>query len=170
MKAYSCQKVATRTFSAMAIVLAALAATEAHAQSAPAGSPGGPQTTSPQSATPEASTPQASDQSPNTPVTNPEAIKVGNPEDIVVTGTRSLGGGQMKVQRAPEAISSITPEAIAQKTPLSSPLQLISTIPGANFGTSDAFGLAIGNYAFNYARDSWYRIRDRPAFLERWNY
>ena len=79
-------------------------------------------------------------------VSNPEEVRVANPEEIRIVGTRSLGGGLMKSQRAPAAVSSITPEAIAQKMPASSPLMLTSTIPGVNYGGSDPYGLAIRAY------------------------
>lgn len=71
---------------------------------------------------------------------------VANPEEIVVTGARNIGSGQMKVQTAPEAISSITSAAIATKMPAASPLQIVATIPGVNFGTSDSYGLSVRNF------------------------
>jgi iron complex outermembrane receptor protein len=72
--------------------------------------------------------------------------RVTNPEEIIVTGTnRGVGGGLMKIQVAPEAISSVTAAAISQKMPAASPLQLVATMPGANFGTSDAYGLTARN-------------------------
>lgn len=81
---------------------------------------------------------------PSTPqVGNPEEIQVSNPEEIKVVGVRSLGGGLMKSQRTPAAVSSITPEAIEQKMPAASPLMLTTTIPGVNYGGSDPYGLAI---------------------------
>lgn len=51
----------------------------------------------------------------------------------------------MKRQTAPEATSSLTAAAIARKSPISTPLQLIATLPGVNYGTQDAFGLSIRN-------------------------
>lgn len=72
--------------------------------------------------------------------------RVTNPEEIVVSGRTSIGSGLMKQQTAPEAISSITSAAIAQKMPAASPLQISSTIPGANFGSSDSFGLSVRNF------------------------
>ncbi|MBB2203059.1 TonB-dependent receptor [Gluconacetobacter tumulisoli] len=71
---------------------------------------------------------------------------VVNPEEIAVTHTRNIGGGLMKHQRAPESVYSVTEAAIAQKLAAASPLQLMSTMPGANFGTSDAYGLSIRNF------------------------
>ncbi len=79
-------------------------------------------------------------------VSNPEEVRVGNPEEIIVTGERSTSSGLMKPQTAPQAVYAVTEEAIAQRTPLASPLQIISTVPGVNFGTSDAFGLAIRHF------------------------
>ncbi|MGK2911852.1 MAG: TonB-dependent receptor [Sphingobium sp.] len=72
--------------------------------------------------------------------------RVTNPEEIVVTGSRAIGNGRMKVQTAPEAISSITSAAIEQKMPAASPLQIVATIPGVNFGTSDSYGLSVRNF------------------------
>jgi iron complex outermembrane receptor protein len=115
----------------------------------------------------------------NTKVSNPEEIKVSNPEEIVVTAIKRVAGGLMKEQRAPESISSISAEAIAQRTPLATPLQLISTVPGANFGTSDAFGLTIRNFVAIRGLDQteigWV-VEGQPAvdpqnlfpFIERW--
>lgn len=88
----------------------------------------------------------ASEQSNSSKVSNPEEIKVANPEEIVVTAANRVAGGLMKEQRAPQAVYAVTAEAIAQRTPLATPLQLISTVPGANFGTSDAYGLSIRNF------------------------
>ncbi|MDT8872248.1 TonB-dependent receptor plug domain-containing protein [Komagataeibacter rhaeticus] len=51
----------------------------------------------------------------------------------------------MKRQHAPEATSSITAAAIAQKLTIASPIQLAATLPGANVGMSDAYGLSIRN-------------------------
>lgn len=76
-------------------------------------------------------------------------VKIGNPEEIevvVVTGQKSISGGLMKPQRAPQAVYAVTPEAIAQRTPLATPLQIISTVPGVNFGTSDTYGMTIRNF------------------------
>ena len=48
----------------------------------------------------------------HTPADSQDARSTGNPEEIIVTGTRRIGGGLMKVQTAPEAVSSITGDAI----------------------------------------------------------
>jgi iron complex outermembrane receptor protein len=77
---------------------------------------------------------------------NSESDRVSNPEEIVITGTRTIGGGLMKTQFAPEAISSITPAAIEQEMLAASPLQIVSTIPGVNFGSSDSYGLSVRNF------------------------
>ena len=69
-----------------------------------------------------------------------------NQEDIVVTGSRGIAGGLMKPQIAAEAMSSITPTAIQEKISVASPLQIANTLPGANFGSSDAYGLSIRNF------------------------
>jgi iron complex outermembrane receptor protein len=73
---------------------------------------------------------------------NPEAIV----PELVVTGRRSVAGGLMKLQSAAETMSSITPAAIAEKAPSASPLQLVSTVPGVNFGSTGTFGLAARNF------------------------
>jgi len=72
--------------------------------------------------------------------------KSSNQEDIVVTGRTETAGGLMKRQTAAEAMSSVTPTAIAEKISIASPLQIANTLPGANFGSSDAFGLSIRNF------------------------
>jgi len=76
----------------------------------------------------------------------PARVAVENPEEITVSRGRAIGNGLMKRQHAPENISSITSAAIAQKMSVASPLQLISTMPGANFGSTDAYGLSIRNF------------------------
>ncbi len=68
-----------------------------------------------------------------------------DPEEIRVTHQRVLAGGLMKRQTAPEATSSISALAIQQRAPIVSPLQIAASLPGANFGTSDAYGLSIRN-------------------------
>ena len=67
-------------------------------------------------------------------------------EEIVVTGTGTIAGGLMKRQTAATAMSSITPAAIEEKLSVASPLQIANTLPGANFGSSDAYGLSIRNF------------------------
>ncbi len=52
----------------------------------------------------------------------------------------------MKLQTAATAMSSITPAAIEEKLTVASPLSIINTLPGANFGSSDAYGLSIRNF------------------------
>lgn len=75
----------------------------------------------------------------------PHAMPINEPEEIHVTRGRPIGGGLMKRQTAPEAVNSITAAAIAQRTAAASPLQLIASMPGVNFGSSDALGLTIRN-------------------------
>jgi iron complex outermembrane receptor protein len=67
-------------------------------------------------------------------------------EAIVVTGRRTIGAGLMKIQTAPEATSSITSAAIAVKQSAGLPLNLIATLPGVNFGSSNPFGLGVRNF------------------------
>ena len=78
-------------------------------------------------------------------VAAPASIVQSDPEEIHVVRTRSIAGGMMKRQTAPEATSSLTVEAIAKKSAISTPLQMIATLPGVNYGTQDAFGLSIRN-------------------------
>jgi iron complex outermembrane recepter protein len=73
---------------------------------------------------------------------NPEEIL----QEVVVTAAKRITGGLMKEQTAPETMSSITPSAIAEKVSAASPLQLVATIPGVNFGTSDAYGLTVRDF------------------------
>jgi iron complex outermembrane receptor protein len=68
---------------------------------------------------------------------NPEAIV----DELVVSSDRRIVGGLMKEQIAAETMSSVTAAAIAEKISAGSPLQLAATIPGVNFGSSDAYGL-----------------------------
>ena len=70
----------------------------------------------------------------------------GNQEYIVVSGRRTIAGGLMKRQTAATAMSSVTPAAISEKLAVASPLQIANTLPGANFGSSDAYGLSIRNF------------------------
>lgn len=86
---------------------------------------------------PQAAAPVATDS-----VKNPEAIA----PEIIVTGSRGVPGGLMKVQTAATAMQSITPAAIQEKLTVASPLQIAATIPGVNFGSSDAYGLSIRNF------------------------
>lgn len=113
-----------RCLTGISLVLAIVAAGQASAQSTPAQN---------------GDTTSASDDT-------GRSNKVVNPEEIVVTGGNRLASGLMKVQRAPQAVSSVGADAIALKTPLASPTQLISTIPGVNAGSSDAYGLAVRNF------------------------
>lgn len=72
--------------------------------------------------------------------------KPTNPEAIIISGRRSIAGGLMKLQTAAETMSSITPAAISEKITSASPLQLVQTVPGVNFGSSNAYGLAVRNF------------------------
>ena len=78
----------------------------------------------------------------STKTANPETIV----EEVVVSSGKSIPGGLMKEQVAAETMSSITPAAIAEKLAAGSPLELASTIPGVNFGSSDPYGLSVRNF------------------------
>ncbi|MFT4247696.1 MAG: TonB-dependent receptor [Pseudomonas sp.] len=58
-----------------------------------------------------------------------------------------LGGGNMTVQTAPKAISTMTREAIQKASGGSNFTQLISSIPGIDAASDDVTGLANGNYS-----------------------
>jgi len=58
-----------------------------------------------------------------------------------------LGGGNMTVQTASKAISTVTREAIAQASGGSNFTQMIDAIPGVDAATSDVTGLNNGNYS-----------------------
>lgn len=68
-----------------------------------------------------------------------------DPEEIKVSADRPLAGGLMKKQHAPEATNSISALAIQQRGAASSPLQIAASLPGVNFGSSDAYGLSVRN-------------------------
>ena len=68
-----------------------------------------------------------------------------DPEEIRVSAERPLAGGLMKRQHAPEATNSISALAIQQRGAASSPLQIAASLPGVNFGSSDAYGLSVRN-------------------------
>lgn len=68
-----------------------------------------------------------------------------DPEEIQVSAARTLAGGLMKRQHAPEATNSISATAIQQRGAASSPLQIAASLPGVNFGSSDAYGLSVRN-------------------------
>ena len=109
--------------SGVAIMLATLAANSAVAQT---------------TATPPAAATDSSDKA--------NASGASAQEEIVVTSRRSVAGGLMKLQTAATAMSSVTPAAIQEKISVASPLQIANTLPGANFGSSDAYGLSIRNF------------------------
>lgn len=121
----------------IALASGAAFAVPAAAQDAPAAAAKAVAATS--AANPQADTPPAATGAPS----NQQS---GNQEEIVVTGARGIAGGLMKPQIAAEAMSSITPTAIAEKISVASPLQIANTLPGANFGSSDAYGLSIRNF------------------------
>jgi iron complex outermembrane receptor protein len=70
-------------------------------------------------------------------------------KDIVVTAKqRQIAGGLMIIQRQPEVTSSITAAAIAQKMGVAGPIQLISSVPGINYGMADPYQMSI-RYTMN---------------------
>jgi len=95
--------------------------------------------------TPAQPTPRATPHATAAHAAAPATAVQSDPEAITVSQTRRIAGGLMKRQHAPEATSSITAAAIAQKLTIASPIQLAATLPGANVGMSDAYGLSIRN-------------------------
>ncbi|KXV22849.1 TonB-dependent receptor [Gluconobacter japonicus] len=81
-----------------------------------------------------------------TPAARHAVLPVAKDETVQVTGARTFGGGRMARETAAETISSLSHVAIAQRTAIASPLQLAASMPGVNFGTSDAYGLSIRNF------------------------
>ncbi|WP_049623626.1 TonB-dependent receptor [Frateuria defendens] len=66
---------------------------------------------------------------------------------VSVSGqSAALGGGNMTVQDAPKAVSTITREAIEKVSPSSDFTSIIATVPGVNFRTNDFTGLNDGHY------------------------
>ncbi|UMM08118.1 TonB-dependent receptor plug domain-containing protein [Gluconobacter frateurii] len=129
----------SRGLSATALLLAASAMSPITAFAAPE-----PQTNHPRTRQP-ASTPATQAAPAAAHKRNATAKVQSDPEEIHVSAGRRMAGGFMKRQIAPESTSSITAAAIARKSAIASPLQLISTMPGVNYGTQDAFGLSIRN-------------------------
>ncbi len=71
-------------------------------------------------------------------------------DKISVTANKDafiLGGGNMTVQTAAKAISTVTREAITKAAGGSNFTQLISSIPGVDAAADDVTGLANGNYS-----------------------
>ena len=120
----------------VAMATGALYAAPAIAQEKPAPTAGGDVPAGQSATSPQAPTSDSA----------PSGQKTSNQEDIVVTGTVGVAGGLMKRQTAAEAMSSITPAAIQERISVASPLQIANTLPGANFGSSDAYGLSIRNF------------------------
>lgn len=66
---------------------------------------------------------------------------------VEVTGRSvSLGGGNMQVQSAPKAVSTIGREAILKAAPGANFTQMLSSIPGALSATNDMTGLNDGKF------------------------
>jgi iron complex outermembrane receptor protein len=80
-------------------------------------------------------------------------------QDILVTGRRSIAGGNMIVQREPETTNSITGKAISEKMSVAGPLQLINTLPGINTGQSDPYAMAQRSFIY---------VRGLPATEQGW--
>ncbi|WP_434027679.1 TonB-dependent receptor [[Pseudomonas] boreopolis] len=71
-------------------------------------------------------------------------------DKVSVTGNKNayvLGGGNMTVQTASKAISTVTRESISQASGGSNFTQVIDAIPGVDASTSDVTGLNNGNYS-----------------------
>lgn len=80
--------------------------------------------------------------------TNSNATKrVQQLDAVSVTGqSLSLGGGNMQVQVAPKAVSTIGREAILKAAPGANFTQMLSSIPGAISATNDVTGLNDGAF------------------------
>jgi iron complex outermembrane receptor protein len=80
--------------------------------------------------------------------TNSNATKrVQQLDAVQVSGqVESLGGGNMQVQVAPKAVSTIGREAILKTVPGANFTQMLSSIPGAISATNDVTGLNDGNF------------------------
>ncbi|KTF40907.1 TonB-dependent receptor [Xanthomonas translucens] len=80
--------------------------------------------------------------------TNSNATQRARQLDAVnVTGNSlSLGGGNMQVQYAPKAVSTIGREAILKAAPGANFTQMLSSIPGALSASNDVSGLNDGNF------------------------
>jgi iron complex outermembrane receptor protein len=81
--------------------------------------------------------------------TNSNATQRARQLDTVkVSGqSLSLGGGNMQVQDAPKAVSTIGREAILKAAPGANFTQMLSSIPGAVSATNDVTGLNDGNFS-----------------------
>jgi len=80
--------------------------------------------------------------------TNSNATQRARQLDTVkVSGTTlSLGGGNMQIQDAPKAVSTIGREAILKTAPGANFTQMLTSIPGAVSATNDVTGLNDGNF------------------------
>jgi iron complex outermembrane recepter protein len=67
--------------------------------------------------------------------------KAADSEAINVTRAVHAGGGQYRLQTAAESRNSISQEFIRRQAAAASPLQLVQSLPGVNYGSSDAFSL-----------------------------
>jgi iron complex outermembrane receptor protein len=120
--------------SVLAIALASALSSQAHAQSAD---------------TDEQSSRVTASSTSNTTAAY-ETKRVQELDKVSVTGNKDayvLGGGNMTVQTASKAISTVTREAISQASGGSNFTQVIDAIPGVDASTSDVTGLNNGNYS-----------------------
>ncbi|KLD78139.1 TonB-dependent receptor [Xanthomonas hyacinthi] len=81
--------------------------------------------------------------------TNSNATKRVQQLDAVSVSAQSLslGGGNMQVQVAPKAVSTIGREAILKTAPGANFTQMLASIPGAISATNDVTGLNDGNFS-----------------------
>lgn len=120
--------------SVLALALASTLASQAHAQSADT----------------EQQSSRATASSTSNTTAAYETKRVQELDKISVTGNKNafvLGGGNMTVQTASKAISTVTREAISQASGGSNFTQVIDAIPGVDASTSDVTGLNNGNYS-----------------------
>jgi iron complex outermembrane receptor protein len=71
----------------------------------------------------------------------------------VSSQSATLGGGNMTVQDATKAVSTVTREAIEKMSPSSDFTAIIATVPGVNFRTNDSTGLNDGHYTMRGFND-----------------
>lgn len=120
--------------SVLAIALAGALASQAHAQSVDTEEPGS----------------RANASSTSNTTAAYDTKRVQQLDKINVTADKEayvLGGGNMTVQTASKAISTMTREAIEKAAGGSNFTQLIGSIPGVDVSTDDVTGLANGNYS-----------------------
>lgn len=78
---------------------------------------------------------------------HPSSVTSKDVESVTVSKSRqshSRGGGMMRVETAPYAVQTITKAFIAAKSPVSTALNLVKTLPSMNISTADTSGMQGG--------------------------